>query len=103
MDKRFILATSLQASLNVWRSRHIICLGNLAESRGRTMLSGVFHECLTNYIVCVYPIVFHLNKYASDSELSTLCLCIDYNTEFTKWKCILQCCKNGPLLFSREE
>ena len=79
-----ILATSLQASLNEWILRHIICLEHLAESRGHTRPSGVFHEQLMAYRGYVYPNGFNIHKNQSDYSLSKLCTYIDSNIEFTK-------------------
>ena len=48
--KSCILETSLQVFLNVQRSRHIICLEKMSESRVLTRSYGVFKENLNTYI-----------------------------------------------------
>ena len=67
-----ILATSLQASLNSLRLKHIICIEHLAKYRVEKSLSGVFFEHLKNYTVCMYSNVCHLHKIASDASVSKL-------------------------------
>ena len=99
----FILATPLRAYLNAHRLKHVICLEQLDESRGQSRSSGIFHEQLTTYRVCLYPNGFCLHKLAYNAALYELCLCIYYNIEFTKWKCVLQCCNNCTSLLFPEK
>ena len=72
-----ILEKSLQAYINAWSLRHIVCLEKLAKSRDWVSFSDVFQESLITYRGCVYPNCFHLHKHASDAAFSTLCPFID--------------------------
>ena len=68
------------------------------------MLSGIFQECFSTYIICVYTNSFNLHKRASDADFVTLFKFIYSNIELTKSKCVLQLFSNcTSLLFPDKE